>query len=74
MHALVYTGTNKIDFREEKDPIANYRSLLYEKELLDEETENNLIEQIDKEVSNGMRWAENSPFPDPATLTEGVYA
>ena len=21
MHALVYTGTNKIDFREEKDPI-----------------------------------------------------
>ena len=22
MHALVYTGTNKIDFREEKDPIA----------------------------------------------------
>ena len=22
MHALVYTGTNKIDFRKEKDPIA----------------------------------------------------
>ena len=22
MHALVYTGTNKMDFREEKDPIA----------------------------------------------------
>ena len=22
MQALVYTGTNKIDFREEKDPIA----------------------------------------------------
>ena len=48
--------------------------LLYEKKLLDEEPENNLIKQIDKEVSNGARWAGNSPFPDPATLTEGVYA
>ena len=59
---------------ERKDTIANYKSLLYEKKLLDEKTENNLIEQIDKEVSNGVRWAEKSPFPDPTTLTEGVYA
>ena len=28
MHALVYTGTNKIDFREEKDPIAKPGEIL----------------------------------------------
>ena len=52
----------------------NYKSLLYEKELLDEQTEKSLIKQIDKEISAGVLWAEKSPFPDPATLTEGVYA
>ena len=28
MHALVYTGTNKIDFRQEKDPIAKPGEIL----------------------------------------------
>ena len=69
-----YVPTDLLDKWKEKDPIANYKSLLYEKKLLDKKTENNLIEQINKEVSNGVRWAEKSPFPDPATLTEGVYA
>ena len=32
------------------------------------------MEQINKEVSDGEQWAENSPYPDPSTLTEGVYA
>ena len=69
-----YVPTDLLDKWKEKDPIANYKSLLYEKKLLDKKTENNLIEQINKEVSNGVRWAEKSSFPDPATLTEGVYA
>ena len=69
-----YVPVELLDKWSKKDPISTYKSLLYEKQLLDDETERNLINQIENEVSDGVLWAENSPYPHPNTLTDGVYA
>ena len=69
-----YVPKELLDTWEEKDPIENYKLMLYKKQILNKKTEKLLIQQIDIEVSNGEQWAENSPYPDPSTLTEGVYA
>ena len=69
-----YVPVELLDKWTKKDPISTYKRLLYEKQLLDDETERNLIKQIENEVSDGVLWAENSPYPHPNTLTDGVYA
>ncbi len=69
-----YVPTELLDKWRKQDPISNYKTLLYEKQLLDDQTERNIITQIQQEVSDGVLWAENSPYPDPSTLTDGVYA
>jgi TPP-dependent pyruvate/acetoin dehydrogenase alpha subunit len=28
---------------------------------------------VHREVDEGVAWAEQSPYPDPATLLDGVY-
>ena len=69
-----YVPKELLDEWKEKDPIENYKTMLYEKGILNKQTEKILMEQINKEVSDCEQWAENSPYPDPSTLTEGVYA
>jgi pyruvate dehydrogenase E1 component alpha subunit len=32
-----------------------------------------LRNRIQQEVDDAIAWAEASPYPDPSTLTEGVY-
>jgi TPP-dependent pyruvate/acetoin dehydrogenase alpha subunit len=29
--------------------------------------------EITREIEAAIEWAENSPYPDPATLLDGVY-
>jgi TPP-dependent pyruvate/acetoin dehydrogenase alpha subunit len=69
-----YVPTEMLDKWRKQDPISNYKSLLHNKQLLDDQTERSLTKQIENEVSDGVLWAENSPYPDPSTLTDGVYA
>lgn len=58
----------------EQDPIINLKTTLLEEKWLTEEE----YKQIDKEekerVIAAMKFAEESPFPSPATLEEDVYA
>lgn len=59
---------------EKGDPIALMQKTLLEANLLDEET----FKKIDKEererAVQAMQFAENSPWPDPITLEEDVFA
>jgi len=56
-----------------RDPIAR----LEEKMLAERWTERDALDQmhaaIRQEVDEAVAWAENSPYPDPATLLDGVY-
>lgn len=62
------------DAMEHRDPILILRDALYENKMLTEEQ----FKEMDKEqreiVIAAMKFAEDSPFPDPITLEEGVFA
>jgi TPP-dependent pyruvate/acetoin dehydrogenase alpha subunit len=58
----------------ERDPIDRLLSYLREHELADQAAIEQVDARIEKELDEGMRWAEESPLPDPATQTDGVYA
>lgn len=59
---------------EEKDPISLMKNALFEKGFLNEEG----FKKIDKEKKDrilaAMKFAEESPLPDPMTLEQGVFA
>jgi pyruvate dehydrogenase E1 component alpha subunit len=59
---------------EEKDPIHLFKAALIEHKILTEEE----FQEIDKEqkeiVLAAMKFADESPWPDPMTLEEGVFA
>lgn len=58
----------------EKDPILRFKQTLIDHKILTEEE----FSQIDREekdrVVQAMKYAEESPWPDPITLEEGVFA
>ena len=57
-----------------RDPILLMQKVLIEEKILDEEK----IKEIDKQQKEiaieSMKFAEHSPWPDPITLEEDVYA
>jgi pyruvate dehydrogenase E1 component alpha subunit len=57
-----------------RDPIARFEAALREHGLLDDARLAELNARILAEVDDAERYAEASPYPDPATLEAGVYA
>lgn len=70
----LYRSKEELHHAMEKDPIILLKKALIEKGMLNEET----FKAIDKEkreiVLEAMKFAEDSPFPDPIQLEEGVMA
>jgi len=58
----------------ERDPIDRLLSYMKEHHLAKQETISDIDGRVEKELDEAMQWAEESPLPDPATQTEGVYA
>ena len=58
---------------EARDPVIGYRRTLAAGGVSDEQ-----LAEIDRrcrdEVEDAVAFAESSPWPDPATVTDGVYA
>lgn len=59
---------------EKKDPIKRYESFLLEQKLLTLEKIEELNKQIENEVEEAVKFGQESPWPDPAEVTKGVYA
>ncbi len=59
---------------EAKDPIRRLETLMLERGWADRSTIDEMNAGIRAEVDAAIEWAEKSPYPDPATLTQGVYA
>ncbi len=57
-----------------RDPIERFRSWLRENADLSDEEEDEITSGVKKLLGDAIRRAEESPLPDPATLTQGVYA
>jgi TPP-dependent pyruvate/acetoin dehydrogenase alpha subunit len=55
-------------------PIARFRTVLLERGLLTEQVDARVTEEARNVVGDAVRFAEESPCPDPGTLLEGVFA
>jgi TPP-dependent pyruvate/acetoin dehydrogenase alpha subunit len=58
----------------ERDPIERYRTWLRENAELTDEEEEEVAAHVKKQLSDALHRADESPQPDPAHLTDGVYA
>lgn len=57
-----------------RDPIVIMKQALMEAKMIDEETFKAIDKQQKEIVLEAMKYAEQSPWPDPITLEEDVYA
>jgi TPP-dependent pyruvate/acetoin dehydrogenase alpha subunit len=56
------------------DPLERHRTLLRAEQGFTDDEETPMREQVKREVDDDVRRAEESPLPDPAEVTQGVYA
>ncbi len=59
---------------EEKDPITLFKNTLIQHGMLTEEEFHELDKEQKEVVIAAMKFADESPWPDPITLEQGVYA
>jgi TPP-dependent pyruvate/acetoin dehydrogenase alpha subunit len=57
-----------------RDPIERFRTWLKEHADLSDSEEDEISAEIKKILNDAMKLADESPLPDPATVTDGVYA
>ncbi len=70
----LYRSKQQLDKVMQHDPIFKLRSVLIENNYLDEETFKQMNKQEKALVVEAMKYAEESPWPDPVTLEEDVFA
>jgi pyruvate dehydrogenase E1 component alpha subunit len=69
----VYRTKESLQQCMKNDPILQFKNTLIELKFLDEATYDQFEEEARKRVIAAMRFAEESPWPDPMTLEDGVY-
>jgi pyruvate dehydrogenase E1 component alpha subunit len=57
-----------------KDPVEQYRRKLLAKKIITKETDLELTDNIQKEITVAFDFAKNSPFPELETAINHVYA
>ena len=69
-----YVPKELLEEWERRDPVANHRSHLLESGIASEPTLERLEATARQRISDAVAHAEHAPLPDPATLTDDVYA
>lgn len=59
---------------EARDPIVRFEMRLREMGLLDDAKQAELMARVERDLDAAQEFAENAPLPDPAQLTQGIYA
>jgi pyruvate dehydrogenase E1 component alpha subunit len=59
---------------EHRDPIVQLETHLRERDLLDDAALAALLARIEVEIDAAQAFAEESPYPEPSGVTDGVYA
>jgi pyruvate dehydrogenase E1 component alpha subunit len=57
-----------------RDPIRQFRDLLSKEEILPKDLDQKIQDEIDQEIKEAIRFAEESPLPLPSDALEGLYA
>ncbi len=69
-----YVPADMLAAWEARDPVRAYRTRLLEQATVDTDRLTALEAQVDTEILEAFQDAEQSPFPEPATVLEGIYA
>ena len=70
----VYRTKEALQKTMHRDPILLLKNVLIEKKMLNEEEFKEMDRKAREIMVNAMQYAEESPWPDPTSLEEGVYA
>jgi TPP-dependent pyruvate/acetoin dehydrogenase alpha subunit len=57
-----------------RDPLERFRTWLRENAELADDEEDEITAYVKKLLNEAIQRADESPLPDPSTVTEGVYA
>lgn len=69
-----YVPESELEEWQAREPLARSRARLAERGLVDDESEAAWEEEIAAEIEDALRFAEESPYPDPAEYRAGVMA
>ncbi len=69
-----YVPRELLEEWERRDPVVTYETRLMAENVVDQVEIDEIKQRCTVEITDAIQHAENSPFPDAATVTEGVYA
>ena len=69
-----YRTRAEIEKYQERDPIKLFSATLLEQKITDEKTLQEIDRKVREEVEDSLRFADESPLPDPSELYTDVYA
>lgn len=68
-----YRSKEELDEYREKDPIQQIRKIILSKEIAAESDLNTIDERVGAKVSESVKFAEESPWPDDSEVTKDIY-
>jgi len=69
-----YRTRAEIEKYQERDPLKLFLATLKEEKIVDDKKLKEIDDEVHKQVENAVRFAEESPFPDPAEVYTDIYA
>ena len=69
-----YRTRAEIEKYQERDPLKLFSATLLEAKVVDQKALDEIDRKVREEVEDSLRFAEESPFPDPSELYTDVYA
>jgi TPP-dependent pyruvate/acetoin dehydrogenase alpha subunit len=69
-----YQPKEEIEAWSKKDPLDRCRARLMDQGVWSEDDERQMLHEIADEIDGAVRFAEESPYPDPTTIHEKLYA
>ena len=70
---ITYRTEDELEGWKKKDPIARFRKKLVEEDVLTEEGADKVDQEINDEIEAAVKFAAESPLPDPESVLEDVY-
>ena len=68
-----YVPKEMFEYWKQRDPLDLYEKYLNENKLWDAKQRKEIESRIDRELTEDLEYAENSPFPPPELSEQGVY-
>ena len=68
-----YRSKKEVEEWKQKDPIPRFEHKLIELKALTPKKMDDIKRSIAREIDEGVRFAEESPYPDPSEITTDVY-